>query len=505
MTLRFETIQGTRVALGVEWYEVPPGSAADEKAISAKLTKSARANHKLRLGRNGKTRLGLASTKGQSNVPGRIISALAWYALSHADNNDPQAIVWVLGDTNKSSDTSTARAWIAAIVDGVPVARGDRIARIGDVSTVLHEMLGEHAQSAHVHVVGLNETNFGLFGEHYNEFASLEQQSIKSLFAETCHPASEMVRLGLSRLATSAIVVSLTIGIVGGSLGGYYWYLKEKVHREEIAREAERKRLAALPKPNALYAANFANVFNSGEQKITVAEGAKGAYEMLKDLPYFERGWTFTSFTCSTKRLAVLPGSVPVAANAQAVPTCEVEYKRSIEAGPSPIPATQYPVILAQVDKEIGRRPFAFHRMLLDQNVQPDKLIDMFRRPASIDDVLRKSRIAKDMSLSVSFDVPVKIPPSAGQPALDVSGSTYAIKRGTWSMSGPYALYELLYELPPTAMIETVKVVADTEGNSFRAEGFYYASEDVPAAGTPAGTGTAPGTATNPTADMKHP
>ena len=42
MALRFETIQGTRVALGVEWYEVPPGSAADEKTISARLTKSAR-------------------------------------------------------------------------------------------------------------------------------------------------------------------------------------------------------------------------------------------------------------------------------------------------------------------------------------------------------------------------------------------------------------------------------------------------------------------------------
>ena len=501
MALRFETIQGTRVALGVEWYEVPPGSAADEKTISARLTKSARANHKLRLERNGKTRLGLASTRGQGNVPGRVMSALAWYALSHVDNHDPQAIVWVLGDPNKSSDASTARAWVAAIVDGVPVARGDRIARIGDVSTVLHEMLGLHAQSAHVHVVGLNETNFGLFGEHYNEFASLEQQSIKTLFAETCHPASEMVRLGLSRLATSAIVVMLTIAIVGGSVGSYYWYLKERVRKGEVAREAERKRLAALPKPNALYAANFANVFNGGEQKIAAADGAKGAYDMLKDLPYFERGWTFTSFTCSTKRLAILPGSVPAAANAPVAPTCEVEYKRSTEAGPSPIPASQYPVILAQVDKEIGRRPSAFRRMLLEQNVQPDKLIDMFRHPASIDDVLRKSRIAKDMSLSVSFDVPVKIPPSAGQPALDVSSSTYTIKRGTWSMSGPYALYELLYDLPPTAMIETVKVIADTEGNSFRAEGFYYASEDVPAAGTLA----APDTATNPAANMKHP
>jgi hypothetical protein len=50
-------------------------------------------------------------------------------------------------------------------------------------------------------------------------------------------------------------------------------------------------------------------------------------------------------------------------------------------------------------------------------------------------------------------------------------------------------------------MIETVKVIADTEGNSFRAEGFYYASEDVPAAGTLA----APDAATNPAANMKHP
>ena len=80
------------------------------------------------------------------------MSALAWYALSHVDNHDPQAIVWVLGDPNKSSDASTARAWVAAIVDGVPVARGDRIARIGDVSTVLHEMLSEHGNGSYVRI-----------------------------------------------------------------------------------------------------------------------------------------------------------------------------------------------------------------------------------------------------------------------------------------------------------------------------------------------------------------
>ena len=471
--MKFESINGVPVALGVDWFELPKG--AERKKLIQKLQKTSRATHTLQLDLERTSHYGLASTRSHRKPPKKFASALAWFALSRPVDQGPEAIVWVQGDASKSQDLSNFRVWVGGVVDGAPMNRCDRLVRLADVSSTLVEMFGNRVAETSVYVVGFPQHNFGLFGEHVNQFRSFDETAIKSLFTNECPQQILMASTGLSPFAVGVVVALFSIIFFGGAAGGYlYW---ERIQEEERAAEEARRQamLAAQPKPWDVYAQAFARLFMGGDYKYRASDVATNVYDSYKGTEDLEQGWSFSEVICSTKPL---PGTV-VAQRTQYKPQCQVELKRLPESAPVPSSNSRYPEIEKGVDGIKARRAFDAQRVLLDPNLTAEKLQEMFAPALAVDELLKQLRLAKDFGMTVTYQAPVKLPPEPGQipPA---ATSTIEVKTGTWALSGPLQFYEVLHKFPPAAFIHTLRLTAEKNGLTFKAEGMYYVAESRP-------------------------
>lgn len=472
--MRFEIVHGLPVALGVEWYDVSP-NASERKKLLTTLRKSARATHTILVEQDGSSHYGVLTTRGQRKVPAKFASALAWFSLTRTLGEGPEAVVWVQGDASRSSDISNMRAWIGCTMHGFPMARGDRMVRLADVTSVLMEMYPDDFADTVVHVINFPEHGFSRLGEHYERFAELIETSANDLFPKEMPGDAVMSQTGLPPVAVKAIAASFILLTVGGAAGGYYYY--EKVEEEKrLAEEARLRALAAAqPKPEEVYAQAFAGYFQSGQKRLPVADAARAAYASFKSIQMVERGWSFHDVTCSVR----LPTGGTEAPNAVPQPMCQIEYKRKPESAPIPDAIKDYPTLEKQVETVKGRRPFDVTPVTLANPPQSSELVAQFAGNIAIDGLLRHLRQAKDHGMKVSFQLPAKLTPQGTSVAPVVGASNFEIKTGTFSIGGPMALFEMVYQLPSTAYLQSLRISEERDSLEFKVDGYYFVSEAV--------------------------
>lgn len=474
--MKFEVIHRHPVALGVDWYGLPEVESEKKKYLTT-LKKSSRATHTLILNLEDRLHYGLTSVRGQRKTPKKFASALAWFAMTRPLGQGLEAIVWVQGDVARASDISSMRAWVAGVIDGSPMDRCDRMVRLTDVSTTLMEMFGDRHAEVKVYVCGFPEHNFAIFGEYHENFASLSEQHIDYLFPPDCPPDALMKPTGLSPTAVKAVVATFSLLLAGGAGAGYLHYL-EVQEQERLAEEARLRALAAAqPKPEEVYAQGFATYFTNGFKRIAAADAARTAFTSFRNVRMAERGWEFSEFICATR---TLPGST-AAPNTIADPLCQIEYRRKPESAPLPVSADDYLAIDKQVEMVRARKVFNGTLVTIDSKVTPAELLTRFAPAVAIDELLKPLRQAKDHGVKVYFQAPNKLPPESNKlPPAANNGTNFEVKTGAWSMTGPMELYEMLYTLPPTAFVHSIRVYEDKRTLQFKAEGYYYVADLIP-------------------------
>lgn len=474
--MRFEVIHRHSVALGVDWYGLPEVESEKKKYLTT-LRKSSRATHTLILDLEDRLHYGLTSVKGQRKTPKKFASALAWFAMTRPLGQGLEAIVWVQGDIARAADMSSMRAWVGGVIDGSPMDRCDRMVRLTDVSTTLMEMFGDRHSEVKVYVCGFPEHSFGIFGEYHQHFASLSEQHIEDLFPPDCPPDALMKPTGLSPTVVKAVVATFSLLVAGGTGAGYMYYL-EVQEQERLAEEARLRALAAAqPKPEDVYAQGFASYFTNGFKRIAAADAARTAYTAFRNVRMAEKGWEFSEFICATR---TLPGST-AAPNTIADPLCQIEYRRKPESAPLPISADDYIAIDKQVETVRARKVFDATLITIDPKTKPAELLVRFAPMAAIDGLLKPLRQAKDHGVKVYFQAPNKLPPESNKlPPAPNNGTNFEVKTGAWSMTGPMELYEMLYTLPSTAFIHSIRVYEDKRTLQFKAEGYYYVADLIP-------------------------
>lgn len=474
--MKFEVVHQQSVALGVDWYGLPEVESEKKKYLTT-LRKSSRATHTLVLNLEDRLHYGVTSVKGHRKTPKKFASALAWFAMTRPLGQGLEAIVWVQGDIARASDISSMRAWVGGVIDGSPMDRCDRMVRLTDVSTTLMEMFGDRHAEVKVYVCGFPEHSFGIFGEYHQNFASLSEQHIDDLFPPECPPDALMKPTGLSPTAVKAVVATFSLLMVGGAGAGYMHYL-EVQEQERLAEEARLRALAAAqPKPEDVYAQGFANYFTNGFKRIAAADAARTAFTGFRHVRMAERGWEFSEFICATR---TLPGST-AAPNTIADPLCQIEYRRKPESAPLPITAEDYLAIDKQVEMVRARKTFAATLVTIDSKAKPAELLARFAPAVAIDGLLKPLRQAKDHGVKVYFQAPNKLPPESNKlPPAPNNGTNFEVKTGAWSMTGPMELYEMLYALPATAFIHSIRVYEDKRTLQFKAEGYYYVADLIP-------------------------
>ncbi|WP_194725900.1 hypothetical protein [Noviherbaspirillum malthae] len=479
--MRFEVVHQHAVALGVDWYGLPEAESEKKKYLTT-LKKSSRATHTLILNLEDRLYYGVTSVKGQRKVPKKFASALAWFAMTRPLGQGLEAIVWVQGDIARASDISAMRAWVGGVVDGAPMDRCDRMVRLTDVSATLMEMYGDRHSEVKVYVCGFPEHSFGIFGEYHQNFASLSETHIEDLFPPECPPDALMKPTGLSPTAVKAVVASFTVLVAGTAGAGYMHYL-EVQEQERLAEEARLRALAAAqPKPEDVYAQAFATYFTTGFKRIAAADAARTAFTAFRKVRMADKGWEFSEFICATR---TLPGSTG-APNTIADPLCQIEYRRKPESAPLPISADDYLAIDKQVEMVRARKVFDATLITLDPKTKPADLLARLAPVIAIDGLLKPLRQAKDHGVKVYFQAPNKLPPESNKlPPAPNNGTNFEVRTGAWSMTGPMELYEMLYTLPPTAFIHSIRVYEDKRTLQFKAEGYYYVADLIPKKSTP--------------------
>ncbi|MFC6522643.1 hypothetical protein ACFQAT_25865 [Undibacterium arcticum] len=394
------------------------------------------------------------------------------------------------------------RAWIGALVNGLPAKRGDRMVRLGDVSATLAEIFSDRGHDAIIHVVNYNDQGFNSFGEHIQEFTSVRATSLATLFPENVPADAVMKQYGLASRTVAVLGICFFGMLVAAAAAGYYLYRQEQ-EKQRLA-EIERQRLIAQnqPKPDQVYTDKFVKYFNNGPQRVSAQVAAQRIFKEYKSLEAYERGWKFSKFDCTFVPVAA-PAAKPVS---KPPPTCAVEYSRSAEAGKSPLTEEEYPDVEHSVDSVLAKRTLMLKTDPIAGIIPPQNLQDMFAPKVSTDLVIKQLRVVEDMKLAHSYKAPTAIPASDGQQAPSVGSSPFEIKKGDWSISGSYALYELLYDMPPSAFVENISFTSEKGAIMFKANGYFFTTDVHKATATipaPAQHGPGPGatrpiTSTNP-------